>query len=117
MRLLYFHHAPVLAGHGPVVGNGSFYWFVFSAASWARPRVRWTRGVFRLCFFSFALGGAVEGPGNPLLFLFLYFMVELVVFFASFVILSSFNPENAKGRQKHYFSNISTQKGLVLCLN
>ena len=72
MRLLYFHHAPVLAGHGPVVGNGSFYWFVFSAASWARPRVRWTRGVFRLCFFSFALGGAVEGPGSPLLFLFLY---------------------------------------------
>ena len=80
MRLMYFHHAPVLAGHGPVVGNGSFYWFIFSAASWARPRVRWTRGVFRLCFFSFALGGAVEGPGSPLLFLFLYFMVELVVF-------------------------------------
>ncbi|MFS7953354.1 hypothetical protein Hanom_Chr07g00617561 [Helianthus anomalus] len=28
--------------------------------------------------------------------------------FASFVRLSSFNPENTKGRQKHTFSNIST---------
>ncbi|MFS7999145.1 hypothetical protein Hanom_Chr12g01162551 [Helianthus anomalus] len=28
--------------------------------------------------------------------------------FASFVNLSSFNPENTKGRQKHSFSNIST---------
>ncbi|MFS7986365.1 hypothetical protein Hanom_Chr11g01009461 [Helianthus anomalus] len=31
--------------------------------------------------------------------------------FASFVNLSSFNPENTKGRQKHTFSNISTKKG------
>ena len=72
MRLLYFQHAPVPAGHGPVVSNGSFYWFVFSAASWARPRVRWTWGVFSLLFLFFALGGAVEGPGSLLLFLFLY---------------------------------------------
>ncbi|MFS7975373.1 hypothetical protein Hanom_Chr10g00879811 [Helianthus anomalus] len=28
--------------------------------------------------------------------------------FASFVILSSFHPENTKGREKHSFSNIST---------
>ncbi|MFS7975533.1 hypothetical protein Hanom_Chr10g00881701 [Helianthus anomalus] len=28
--------------------------------------------------------------------------------FASFVNLSSFHPENTKGRQKHSFSNIST---------
>ena len=63
---------PVSAGHGPVVSNGSFYWFVFSAASWARPRVHWTRGVFRLCSLLFVLGGAVEGPGSLLLFLSLY---------------------------------------------
>ncbi|MFS7904403.1 hypothetical protein Hanom_Chr01g00035601 [Helianthus anomalus] len=107
MRLLYFHHAPVPAGHGPVVGNGSFYWFVFSAASWARPRVRWTRGVFSLCFLFFALGGAVEGPGSLLLFLFCIY-ARISCLFASFVILSSFHPENTKGRQKRSFSNIST---------
>ncbi|KAJ0480053.1 hypothetical protein HanIR_Chr13g0627091 [Helianthus annuus] len=42
--------------------------------------------------------------------------VRFSCLFASFVNLSSFNPENTKGRQKHSFSNISTQKGLVLCL-
>ncbi|KAJ0799819.1 hypothetical protein HanPI659440_Chr03g0095811 [Helianthus annuus] len=107
MRLLYFHHAPVLTGHGPVEGNGSFYWFVFSAASWARPRVRWTRGVFRLCFFSFALGGAVEVRAVHFCsFSCIYARISCL--FASFVILSSFHPENTKGKQKHSFSNIST---------
>ena len=80
MRLLYFHHAPVPAGHGPVVGNGSFYWFVFSAASWARPRVRWTRGVFRLCFSALCLGRCRWGSGRSTFIPFLVFMLELVVF-------------------------------------
>ncbi|KAJ0443260.1 hypothetical protein HanIR_Chr16g0818791 [Helianthus annuus] len=43
--------------------------------------------------------------------------VKFSCVFVSFVILSSFNPENTKGRQKHTFSNISTEKGLVLCHN
>ncbi|MFS8022961.1 hypothetical protein Hanom_Chr16g01445721 [Helianthus anomalus] len=43
--------------------------------------------------------------------------VRFSCLFASFVHLSSFNPENTKGRQKHTFSNISTKKGLVLCHN
>uniref|UniRef100_A0A251UDJ4 Uncharacterized protein n=1 Tax=Helianthus annuus TaxID=4232 RepID=A0A251UDJ4_HELAN len=73
MRLLYFQHAPVSAGHGPVVSNGSFYWFVFSAASWARPRVHWTRGVFRLCSSSSLSWESTFVP-------FLVFMLELVVF-------------------------------------
>ncbi|KAJ0567574.1 hypothetical protein HanIR_Chr06g0286401 [Helianthus annuus] len=34
--------------------------------------------------------------------------VRFSCLFASFVNLSSFNPENTKGRQKHSFSNIST---------
>ncbi|MFS7922004.1 hypothetical protein Hanom_Chr03g00243531 [Helianthus anomalus] len=34
--------------------------------------------------------------------------VRFSCLFASFVTLSSFNPENTKGRQKHSFSNIST---------
>ncbi|KAJ0866175.1 hypothetical protein HanRHA438_Chr12g0548721 [Helianthus annuus] len=43
--------------------------------------------------------------------------VRFCCLFASFVYLSSFNPENTKGRQKHTFSNISTKKGLVLYHN
>ncbi|KAJ0601526.1 hypothetical protein HanIR_Chr03g0129521 [Helianthus annuus] len=43
--------------------------------------------------------------------------VRLCCLFASFLNLSSSNPENTKGRQKHTFSNISTKKGLVLCHN
>ena len=34
--------------------------------------------------------------------------VRISCLFASFVNLSSFHPENTKGRQKHSFSNIST---------
>ncbi|MFS7971002.1 hypothetical protein Hanom_Chr09g00827621 [Helianthus anomalus] len=34
--------------------------------------------------------------------------VRISCHFASFVNLSSFHPENTKGRQKHSFSNIST---------
>ncbi|KAF5806459.1 hypothetical protein HanXRQr2_Chr05g0221761 [Helianthus annuus] len=34
--------------------------------------------------------------------------IRFCCLFASFVILSSCNPENTKGRQKHTFSNIST---------
>ncbi|KAJ0575680.1 hypothetical protein HanIR_Chr05g0215541 [Helianthus annuus] len=34
--------------------------------------------------------------------------VRFSCLFASFVNLSSFNPENTKGRQKHTFPNIST---------
>ncbi|MFS8028592.1 hypothetical protein Hanom_Chr16g01512321 [Helianthus anomalus] len=34
--------------------------------------------------------------------------VRISCLFASFVNLSSFNPENTKGGQKHTFSNIST---------
>ncbi|MFS7978416.1 hypothetical protein Hanom_Chr10g00915231 [Helianthus anomalus] len=34
--------------------------------------------------------------------------VRIGYLFASFVNLSSFHPENTKGRQKHSFSNIST---------
>ncbi|KAJ0621880.1 hypothetical protein HanIR_Chr01g0013751 [Helianthus annuus] len=56
----------------------------------------------------FALGDAVEESGMPRFFLFFVFMLDLAAFFASFVHLSSFNPENTKGRQKHTFSNIST---------
>ncbi|MFS8032591.1 hypothetical protein Hanom_Chr17g01559541 [Helianthus anomalus] len=52
------------------------------------------------CLLYFAWEDAIEGSGNPLLFLFF-----------------SFNPENTKGRQKHTFSNISTKKRLVLCHN
>ncbi|MFS7912928.1 hypothetical protein Hanom_Chr02g00135621 [Helianthus anomalus] len=36
--------------------------------------------------------------------------VRFSCLFTSFVNLSSFNSENAKGRQKHTFSNISTKK-------
>ncbi|MFS7945496.1 hypothetical protein Hanom_Chr06g00524981 [Helianthus anomalus] len=38
-------------------------------------------------------------------------IVRFGCIFASFVHLSSFIPENIKGRQKHTFSNISTKKG------
>ncbi|MFS7904155.1 hypothetical protein Hanom_Chr01g00032681 [Helianthus anomalus] len=34
--------------------------------------------------------------------------VRFSCLFASFVNLSSFNPENTKGKEKHSFSNIST---------
>ncbi|KAJ0908414.1 hypothetical protein HanRHA438_Chr07g0310181 [Helianthus annuus] len=37
--------------------------------------------------------------------------VRFSCLFASFIHLSSFNPENSKGRQKHTFSNISTKNG------
>ncbi|KAJ0601605.1 hypothetical protein HanIR_Chr03g0130671 [Helianthus annuus] len=37
--------------------------------------------------------------------------VRFSCLFASFVHLSSFNPEITKGRQKHTFSDISTKKG------
>ncbi|KAJ0521545.1 hypothetical protein HanIR_Chr10g0472141 [Helianthus annuus] len=84
MRLLYFHHAPVPAGHGPVVGNGSVS--VFSSLPWEVPlRVR----AVYFCSFS-------------------CIYARISCLFASFVILSSFHPENTKGRQKHSFSNIST---------
>ncbi|KAJ0577421.1 hypothetical protein HanIR_Chr05g0235781 [Helianthus annuus] len=82
-------HAPVFAGHGACSDS------VFSSLPWEVPlRVR----AVYFCSFS-------------------CIYARISCLFASFVILSSFNPENAKGRQKHYFSNISTQKGLVLCLN
>ncbi|KAJ0566770.1 hypothetical protein HanIR_Chr06g0277321 [Helianthus annuus] len=42
--------------------------------------------------------------------------VRFCCIFVPFVYLSSFGPENTKGRQKHTFSNISTKKWLVLCL-
>ncbi|KAM0048944.1 hypothetical protein Hdeb2414_s0008g00280211 [Helianthus debilis subsp. tardiflorus] len=42
--------------------------------------------------------------------------VRFSCLFASFVHLSSFNPENTKGRQNQTFSSISTKQGLVLCL-
>ncbi|MFS7912333.1 hypothetical protein Hanom_Chr02g00128751 [Helianthus anomalus] len=90
MRLQHSDHAPVSAGRGPVLaehGACSVFYFLYSA---------WE--------------DAVEGSGNPLLFLFLY-LCRFNCLFASFVNLSSFNPENTKGRQKHIFSNISTKKG------
>ena len=80
MRLLYFRHAPVLTGHGPVVGNRSFYRFVFSAASWARPRAGWARGVFRLLFSLLCLGRCRWGFGQSTFIPFLVFMLELAVF-------------------------------------
>ncbi|KAJ0843382.1 hypothetical protein HanRHA438_Chr15g0690761 [Helianthus annuus] len=43
--------------------------------------------------------------------------VGFVCLFVSFVLLSSFSPVNSKERKKHVFSNISTKKRLVLCLN
>ncbi|MFS7966512.1 hypothetical protein Hanom_Chr09g00774601 [Helianthus anomalus] len=38
-------------------------------------------------------------------------VVRFGCIFASFVHLSSFNPENTKGRHQHTFSNISSKKG------
>ncbi|MFS7944815.1 hypothetical protein Hanom_Chr06g00516671 [Helianthus anomalus] len=46
---------------------------------------------------------------------FSYIYVRFSCLFASFVHLSSFNPENTKGKQTYIFSNINTKKGLVLC--
>ncbi|MFS8001753.1 hypothetical protein Hanom_Chr13g01194101 [Helianthus anomalus] len=37
--------------------------------------------------------------------------VSFCCIFVPFFHLSSFSPENIKGRQKHTFSNISTKKG------
>ncbi|MFS7945562.1 hypothetical protein Hanom_Chr06g00525731 [Helianthus anomalus] len=37
--------------------------------------------------------------------------VRFCCIFVPFVHLSSFGPENTKGRQKHTLSNISTKKG------
>ncbi|MFS7976702.1 hypothetical protein Hanom_Chr10g00895531 [Helianthus anomalus] len=42
--------------------------------------------------------------------------VRFCCIFVPFIQLRSFSPENTKGRQKHTFSDISTKKGLVLCL-
>ncbi|KAJ0851077.1 hypothetical protein HanPSC8_Chr13g0588161 [Helianthus annuus] len=107
MRLLYFHHAPVLAGHAPwwameastvlsflllpghapvFAGHGACSDSVSSLLSWEVPlRVR----AVHFCSFS-------------------CIYARISCLFASFVILSSFHPENTKGRQKHSFSNIST---------
>ncbi|MFS8024946.1 hypothetical protein Hanom_Chr16g01469251 [Helianthus anomalus] len=73
-------HAPVFAGHGACSDSVSF------SLSWEVPlRVR----AVHFCSFS-CIYGRISG------------------LFASFVTLSSFHPENTKGRQKHSFSNIST---------
>ncbi|KAF5754539.1 hypothetical protein HanRHA438_Chr07g0320111 [Helianthus annuus] len=73
-------HAPVFAGHGACSDS------VFFSLFWEVPlRVR----AVHFCSFS-CIYGRISG------------------LFASFVILSSFHPENTKGRQKHSFSNIST---------
>ncbi|MFS7997317.1 hypothetical protein Hanom_Chr12g01140301 [Helianthus anomalus] len=73
-------HAPVFAGHGACSVS------VFSSLPWEVPlRVR----AVYFCSFS-------------------YIYARISCLFASFVILSSFHPENTKGRQKHFFSNIST---------
>ena len=48
MHLQHSDHAPVSAGHGPVVGNRSFYHFVFSARAdhpGYGPVLSWTRPV------------------------------------------------------------------------
>ncbi|KAJ0936767.1 hypothetical protein HanRHA438_Chr03g0134791 [Helianthus annuus] len=107
MRLLYFHHAPVLAGHGP--------WWAMEAST----------GLSFLLLPGHALVFAGHGACSDSVSFFLPWEVPLRVravyfcsfsciygrisgLFASFVILSSFHPENTKGRQKHSFSNIST---------
>ncbi|KAJ0523494.1 hypothetical protein HanIR_Chr10g0494461 [Helianthus annuus] len=73
-------HAPVFAGHGACSDS------VSSLLLWEVPlRVR----AVYFCSFSCIYG-------------------RISCLFASFVILSSFHPENTKGRQKHSFSNIST---------
>uniref|UniRef100_A0A251VFW4 Secreted protein n=1 Tax=Helianthus annuus TaxID=4232 RepID=A0A251VFW4_HELAN len=86
--LLLLGHGPVLAEHGACSSSD------FSSLLGRMPlRVR----TIYFCSFS-------------------CIYVRISCLFASFVNLSSFHPENTKGRQKHSFSNISTQKGLVLCL-
>ncbi|MFS8032529.1 hypothetical protein Hanom_Chr17g01558871 [Helianthus anomalus] len=87
--LLHPGHAPVFTGHGARSDS------VFSSLPWEMPLRVWA-----VYFCSFSC---------------IYARISCL--FASFVILSSFHPENTKGRRKHSFSNISAQKGLVLCLN
>ncbi|KAJ0456773.1 hypothetical protein HanIR_Chr15g0766241 [Helianthus annuus] len=58
----------------------------------------------------------LPGVGHVTLFLLLVFMLIFGCIFVPFVLLSSFGPVNSKGRMKRAFSNISTKKGLVLCL-
>ncbi|MFS7992596.1 hypothetical protein Hanom_Chr12g01084161 [Helianthus anomalus] len=58
--------------------------------------------------FCFCFGRCCRGDGHATFLPFLCIYVGFGCIFASFVHLSSFNPENTKGRQKHTFSNIST---------
>ncbi|MFS7978421.1 hypothetical protein Hanom_Chr10g00915281 [Helianthus anomalus] len=46
--------------------------------------------------------------------LLLYIYVGFCCYFSPFVRLSSFDPVNLKGTKKQSFSNISTEKGLIL---
>ena len=117
MRLLYFLHAPVPAGHGPVVGNGSFYKFVFYAASWARPRAGWARGVFRLLLSLLCLRGCRWGSGQSTFIPFLVFMLELVVFLLLLWFWAHFILKIQKEDKNTLFPTLVLKKGLVLCLN
>ncbi|MFS8019198.1 hypothetical protein Hanom_Chr15g01401041 [Helianthus anomalus] len=65
--------------------------------------------------FLFLLGKMLSGDRACHVCSFSCIYVRFSCLFASFVHLSSFNPENRKGRKKHTFSNISTKKRLVLC--
>ena len=111
MRLLYFHHAPVLTGHGPVVGNRSFYWFVFSAASWARPRAGWARGVFSLLPSLFCLGGCCWGVGQSTYVPFLVFMLDLAVFLLLLWIWAHFILKIQKEDKNTLFPTLVLKKG------
>ncbi|KAF5787198.1 hypothetical protein HanXRQr2_Chr10g0450071 [Helianthus annuus] len=61
--------------------------------------------------FFILLGKMMSGGRACHFYSFSCIYVRFSCLFASFVTLSSFNPENTKGRQKHTFSNISTKKG------
>ncbi|KAJ0534002.1 hypothetical protein HanIR_Chr09g0414851 [Helianthus annuus] len=131
MHLQHSDHAPVSAGHGPVVGNRSFYHFVFCARadhpghcpvlaehglvlSWTRPvfaghnpMLSWAEPHAQLSS-CFCFSRCCRGVGHATFLPFLCIYVGFGCIFASFVHLNSFNPENTKERQKHTFSNIST---------
>ncbi|MFS8007304.1 hypothetical protein Hanom_Chr14g01259441 [Helianthus anomalus] len=75
----------------------------------------WARPVVSFCLLVFALGDATEGSGMSLVPSSCIY-VGFGCLFAPFVLLRLFDPVNSKGRKKRAFSNISTEKWLVLCL-
>ncbi|KAJ0613449.1 hypothetical protein HanIR_Chr02g0051401 [Helianthus annuus] len=95
-------HGLVSTGHVPcwVI---EVYNFVFSTDTWARPRAH--------SVLLFLLGKMLSRGRACHVYSFSCIYVRFSCLFAYFVHLSSFNPENTKGRQKHTFSNISTKKG------